>query len=584
MDQIKRKLSFNQSSEEKTKKLRNKFDGKISSIENLSNEFFYEIFDYLDGCEIYQTFSNLNYRFQQLLNSSSLRLKINFHHSTSVEIFMNNYKKILLLNKDQIFSIHLSLSTHNNQIISSLNIDSSFNRLESLFFRSIEPNTLILLLPKLTRLPLFFSLTIDTWQTLKDLSDVYRLIFDLPKLKYIRLSAMEPEDIDVTVSLPIPTNKQLSTIKYLLIDHPCAFNELFTIISYTFQICHLNFIHKKGSTLKLGNISSITLSNLTHLSIYGDDIRFDEFQIFITKIYSKLQVLSVTSLSQDMTYLDADRWEEFILKYLPLLQKFNLRYYVFLNNDHETVMYFGKSNQFFSSFWIERQWILEAEIDFDYIIYSIGPYKKRWYEYDTQHKIMNILNKLAKSMRTVLMSFTTEHDFDLLSENICHILTVAQTYHLKISNKLFNGALIEILYLLPELDSLQISSVSLSHLRYLSIDEVELDSISKKNQITKVCLDKMFTIEEIYFLIELFPRMTYLKVDIINNMNIELFVRLILIKIIEKSNYQLRLLSFCVVAADDEIIEKLNKMINYEKLLLNYKTKRILDNIYLQWK
>ncbi|CAF2867417.1 unnamed protein product [Rotaria sp. Silwood2] len=136
MNQIKRKLSFNQSSKEQTKKLRNKFDRKITSIENLSNEFFYEIFDYLDGCEIYQTFSNLNHRFQQLLNSSSLRFKINFHHSTSIEIFMNNYKQIILLNKDQIFSIHLSLSTHNNQIISSLNIDSSFNRLESRVLQS----------------------------------------------------------------------------------------------------------------------------------------------------------------------------------------------------------------------------------------------------------------------------------------------------------------------------------------------------------------------------------------------------------------------------------------------------------------
>ncbi|CAF4711688.1 unnamed protein product, partial [Rotaria sp. Silwood2] len=102
-----------------------------------------------------------------------------------------------------------------------------------------------------------------------------------------------------------------------------------------------------------------------------------------------------------MTYLDADRWEEFILKYLPLLEKFYLRYYVFLNNDHGTLMYFGKSNQFSSSFWIERQWILEAEIDFDNIIYSIGPYKERWYEYDTQHKIMNFFNKLSKSMRIV---------------------------------------------------------------------------------------------------------------------------------------------------------------------------------------
>ncbi|CAF5174154.1 unnamed protein product, partial [Rotaria sp. Silwood1] len=152
----------------------------------------------------------------------------------------------------------------------------------------------------------------------------------------------------------------------------------------------------------------------------------------------------------------------FILKYLPLLQKFYLKYHVFYNNEHAILIYFKKLNRFTSSFWIERQWILEAEIDFDMIIYSIRPYKERWYEYDTQHKIRNFFNKCSKSMRIVLMSFTAEQDFDLLSENIRHILTVAQIYHLKISNKLFNGALIELLYLLPELDSLQISSISLS--------------------------------------------------------------------------------------------------------------------------
>ncbi|CAF5059390.1 unnamed protein product [Rotaria sp. Silwood1] len=584
MEQIKRKLSFNQLSEDKTKKLRNKFNRSITSIENLSNEFFYEIFDYLNGCEIYQTFSNLNHRFQQLLNSSLLRFKINLHHSSSVDIFMNNYKQITLLHKDQIFSIHLTLSTHINQIISSLNIDSSFNRLESLVFSSIEPNILTLLFPKLIRLPCLFSLTIDTRQTLKDLSNIYEFIFDLPKLKYVKFSAGVPEDINVTVSLPIATNKQVNAIKYLFIDHPCAFNELFTIISYTPEICHLYFIHKKGSTLKFENIFPITLSNLTHLSIYGDEITFDEFQIFITKIYSKLNVLSVTSLSNDMTYLDADRWEEFILKYLPLLQKFYLKYHVFYDNEHAILIYFKKLNRFTSSFWIERQWILEAEIDFDMIIYSIRPYKERWYEYDTQHKIRNFSNKCSKSMRIVLMSFTAEQDFDLLSENIRHVLTVAQIYHLKISNKLFNGALIELLYLLPELDSLQISSISLSHWRYLSVDEVELDSISKKSRITKVCLDKMFTIEEINFLIEICPHMTYLKVNFINNIDTELFVRFILTEMIRKSNYQLRLLSFHVAAASDETIEKLIKMIDYEKLLLNYKIQRIFENIYLQWK
>ncbi len=52
----------------------------ITSIENLSNELFYEIFEYLDGLDIYIAFSNLNYRFQQLVTSSSIRFKINIYY------------------------------------------------------------------------------------------------------------------------------------------------------------------------------------------------------------------------------------------------------------------------------------------------------------------------------------------------------------------------------------------------------------------------------------------------------------------------------------------------------------------------
>ncbi|CAF3058682.1 unnamed protein product [Rotaria sp. Silwood2] len=88
MDQVKRKLK---SSEEKTKKLRNEINQSITSIENLSNDLFYEIFDYLDGIDIFQAFSNLNYRFQELLNSSSILFKIKFHDSISEEI-LGGYK------------------------------------------------------------------------------------------------------------------------------------------------------------------------------------------------------------------------------------------------------------------------------------------------------------------------------------------------------------------------------------------------------------------------------------------------------------------------------------------------------------
>jgi hypothetical protein len=93
-----------------------------------------------------------------------------------------------------------------------------------------------------------------------------------------------------------------------------------------------------------------------------------------------------------------------------------------------------------------------------------------------------------------------------------------------------------------------------------------------KNQIIKVYFKKMIKIEEIYFLLKLCPRLTDLKVDSLNNINIQLFLRCILTQI---SHYQLQLLCFLVQAADEKIIEK---------LILDLTIQRILDEIYLQWK
>ena len=46
----------------------------------------------------------------------------------------------------------------------------------------------------------------------------------------------------------------------------------------------------------------------------------------------------------------------------------------------------------------------------------------------------------------------------------------------------------------------------------------------------------------------------------------------------------LRLLSFRVAAADFEMVEQLEKMINSEKRIVDYTIKCVFDKIYLEWK
>jgi hypothetical protein len=225
---------------------------------------------------------------------------------------------------------------------------------------------------KLISLPRLLSLTIHIFNDLIDLTNTYRLIFTLPMLKYYQfLTGCE----DLTVSLPIATNQQFSPIEHLILDHCCTFNELSAITSYTPQLRRLRFTHDLNGDLNVESIPPIALSNLTHLSIHGYNLTFDTFEIFIRKIDSKLKVLHVITQSQDIVYLDAHRWEKLILGYLPRLDRFRLEYREHIDDDFVFPTYPEESNQFTSSFWIERQWLFETEIDFDFIKYLIQPLK-----------------------------------------------------------------------------------------------------------------------------------------------------------------------------------------------------------------
>ncbi|CAF1262755.1 unnamed protein product [Rotaria sp. Silwood1] len=342
----------------------------ITSVENLSNELYYEIFDYLHGNEIYQAFSNLNYRFQQFLGSSSFPLKIRIN-SSSYKSYMNTYQQLLLNNKHRIISLHLSLSLHNHEFFSSYSINSSFNCLESFMLFNISLYRLLSLLTSSTGLPRLFSLTIDIQWILDDLTEVYRLIFILPKLKYMKCST---NGTVISMLLPIAKKEQLSSIEYLVINHSCTFNQVSTIISYTPKLCHLNFMTFYDNYFNNEILLPMNLFRLTYLSIKMYYVMLNKLKLFITKTGCNLKVLRVITRSYERDCLDADRWQEFITNYLPDLEKFYLQY-------HEKVdpvaltSYVLLSNKFRSLFWIERQWLMDVEMNSSKIVCSVGQYR-----------------------------------------------------------------------------------------------------------------------------------------------------------------------------------------------------------------
>jgi hypothetical protein len=208
---------------------------------------------------------------------------------------------------------------------------------------------------------------------LNDLSEVYRLIFTLPKLKYIKCLA---DDTTRCASLPVATDEQFSIIEHLIIHHSCPFNELCTLMSYTPQLRHLHMTYLSEGYSQDEIILPVTFPNLTHLSIEMVSIPFDELEMFIIDTECNLKILRMNDISDDRNYLDADRWEELIVNYLPELEELYFQYHQAI--DPESGCYssdFQPPDQFNSLFWNERKWVLEVEMDSFEYLYSIRSYK-----------------------------------------------------------------------------------------------------------------------------------------------------------------------------------------------------------------
>jgi hypothetical protein len=210
-------------------------------LEDFSNELFYEIFEYLDGCDIHQAFSNLNSRFQNLLTNSILPLKINLP-SESYSTLEHHCRHVIIPNKHRILALHLKDYLLINNFFDYCNIDSSFNRLESVILSGIYDHKILAILFCLNSLPRLFSLSIDLEEDgYYNISDIYRLIFRLPHLKYNKLSV--PDDEESVISVPMPINEKPNTIKHLVMTFRCTLNELTSILLHTPYLEHLSSKH-----------------------------------------------------------------------------------------------------------------------------------------------------------------------------------------------------------------------------------------------------------------------------------------------------------------------------------------------------
>jgi hypothetical protein len=268
--------------------------------------------------------------------------------------------------------LSLSLPLTDKHFFSSFTIDSSLHHLKGIALNDLKPRLLLSILSNLLTLPQLSTLILNIPDIKKQITNVYRIVLKLPMLEYFKFNAQNSNSF---ISLPIPTDQQYSPIKALFIHHYCTFNELSNIISYTPKLrclyCLKNNINSFDTELILPNL----LTNLTNLYLFMYEIEYEKFEIYISKIGLKLKTFRCFTLSEDLYFLDAIRWEELIKKYLPQLKEFVFQYREYADNEYQSPEYIGKQNQFISSFWIERQWEFQVQFDRNYIIYAIYPYE-----------------------------------------------------------------------------------------------------------------------------------------------------------------------------------------------------------------
>ncbi|CAF1201367.1 unnamed protein product [Adineta steineri] len=555
----------------------------ITTIEDFSNEIFYEIFEYLYGYDIYIAFSILNSRFQQLIHCPFLQYKIRIDDRPMKQNTVDELQQISHVIKNYIFSISIQTCRPTTEIISLCNFDSSYQNLQCLIFNIDQPNIILMILPKLTQLPKLYSLTIENMYKLH-ICKIYPLVLNLSKLKYFKIETCYI-DVFADHSLPIATHEQLSSIEHLIIKHSCSIEELASFLSYTPKVQQLNFSIYGNKKTPLNLLSLNHLRHLTSLSIKVRSMKFDRFENLINQFKFHLKTLSLEIWSRNKNYLNAYRWERIILQNLPQLEHFSMKYLVRFRNDDQPPLHSDEPNEFLTSFWLQRQWLLKIEIKCDFIICIIDAYKKQWFEYDRQEQKIYSFEELSKS-RQLIIDDISPKTLNNIHNYIKYVLSVMQIDHLVIQQKIFVDKLAEILCLLRELDSLDVSMISFLYPRQVTLDEVmEIFRSTTHIKITKFRVRKINKIEEINFFLAFCPLIKLLEINELPEINVELFLRSLLIQIRNRSKFQnLRLICIQLPTANDTMILKLKQMIQVENLLVDFKIKRIEEKIFVEWK
>ncbi|CAF1242141.1 unnamed protein product [Adineta steineri] len=416
--------------------------------------------------------------------------------------------------------------------------------LRRLILENIEAQHLENIIHQLKPLLYLSSLSIITIDPVTDKNPIYLQIFQLPSLKYCKLSLGN----SFFKKILVLANNIFSSIEYLIIDHEIYFHQLDAFFSYVPQLRHLSLNLLCKCEITASPLPSSMLNYVTHLFLKVDNhTELNDLEYLFANYFSSIHVLQI---SADDECMSAHLWQRLILLYLPNLHVFDVLFDVHLQYPFDRYCYEYNVSPFTVPFWTERQWFFDLR---SYqkrpcdrmIFYTTNPYRRKTY------------NLCLKSLNTTMSNI---HNYETVLKSVKHVqisnemvmnqcieyfpnatkLTLKDEYSTAVYDSIpffLNRILplqqlqiliiefhnfpilnmIEILFIMPNLHTLTMQSmhVLFNENKTVLTQNEKFQSVSKTNCIRYVTFRDICTFNKVELLIMLFPRLQHLEINIL---------------------------------------------------------------------
>ncbi|CAF3832632.1 unnamed protein product [Rotaria sordida] len=577
---------------------------RVYLLEDLANEIHYEIFEYLDSYDIYKGFYKINKRFQNLAINSNVLTRMNIS-TISKSNFEDYYQNILIANPNRIKFLRLSNPFTTDIIFPSSRTILNFTRLQILILDNVQIEHFIKVIRRSKELPLLHSLTISLIGYNRALDLLFLNIFRLPKLKYCKIEYQtKVNDYELFYS----TRDDSSPMECLIINGQFPIKAFQNLLSHLPKLKHLsiNPIVFSPNYVEQEKLSHIQLKYLKHVSLKLNGISFDQFEKIIKKFFYHIQLLRFTTrLNKD--YLNAKRWQEVIISHMPYLRIFDINHEDWITN--KNLKYHDMIHQFNSSFWMEKRWFfthqhLWSESNSG-VFYSTAPYRRKDYIYyrmsinpicsNIQKENLNSVTHLCIANEEVehdcmnyfpnVKTLSIKNEFIKSSDST--IATLQRMIPLKQLTKIVTECcifpidnIINLLCFTPNVHTLNLNSLLLYDINKNSNKQNEIfQYVSEKNKIQTLVLYWKCSLSDVKFIVDLFPRLEYFKVEM-NIKEIEQIIRFLLSKTHNKTQ---SLCYLCLLKIPKVFLKQTKILIKSENLLNNYSIKYIDNDLHLWW-